>query len=245
MQNFKLSLSYDGRRYRGWQKQGNTENTIQGKLEKLLSRILSQKIELAGSGRTDAGVHARLQVCSFKADTDMEPQELLKLIRQYLPEDIAALSLELAEPRFHARLSCREKTYLYRIWASPCPNVFERSYTYTMNQELNVDEMKKAAEMLLGTHDFTAFCSNKHMKKSAVRELSSISFNKRGNVLEIYFTGSGFLYNMVRIIAGSLIEVGLGKRSPQSLKTALISKDRQNAGPTAPAQGLFLWDLKY
>ncbi len=245
MQNFKLTLCYDGRRYHGWQKQGNTGNTIQAKIESLLSRILAQDIEVAGSGRTDAGVHARAQVCSFRAETSLSPEQLLNLIRRYLPDDIGALSLEYAEPRFHARLSCKEKTYVYRIWNSTSPNVFERGYTYTMSEPLNVPEMEKAAALIIGRHDFSAFCSNRHMKKSAVRELRSIDFTQNGNVLEIALTGNGFLYNMVRIIVGSLIEVGLGKRSADSLKQALLSMDRANSGPTAPAQGLFLWSLSY
>lgn len=245
MQNFKLILSYDGRRYKGWQKQGNTENTIQGKLETLLSRILQQDIELAGSGRTDAGVHAAAQVCSFRAETKLSPAELLAEIRRYLPEDIGALSLQYAEPRFHARLSCKEKTYLYRIRAGSSPNVFDRHYCYTMQESLNIPAMEQAAALILGKHDFTAFCSNKHMKKSAVRVLKSIDFRKSGELLEISLTGNGFLYNMVRIIVGSLIEIGLGHREPGWLLDALISKDRQNAGPTAPAQGLFLWSVEY
>ena len=128
MRNFKLTLCYDGGRYDGWQRQGNSDNTIQGKLEVLLTRLLSQSVEVAGSGRTDAGVHALEQVCSFRAETELPCDELLREIRRYLPEDIGALALEEAEPRFHARLSCREKTYVYRIWNSEEPNVFERRF---------------------------------------------------------------------------------------------------------------------
>ena len=176
MENFALTLCYDGSRYHGWQKQGNTENTIQGKLERLLSDILKQDIELAGSGRTDAGVHAKEQVCSFKADTKLSCDEILSLLRCRLPEDIGAVSLKPASPRFHARLNCREKTYCYRIWNSDEPNVFERKYMFRFSDKLNLDEMKKAAELLCGEHDFTSFCSNKHMKKSAARNLKSIRF---------------------------------------------------------------------
>lgn len=128
---YKLSLCYDGRRYRGWQRQKSTNNTVQGKLEDTLSRILGQPIEAAGCGRTDAGVHAKLQVCSFTADTDMPCADILEALRKYLPEDIGAISLEQADARFHARLSCKEKTYVYRIWNSSEPNVFGRKYVYS------------------------------------------------------------------------------------------------------------------
>ena len=243
--NFRLTLCYDGTRYRGWQRQGNTENTIQAKMEAMLSRLLSQEIELAASGRTDAGVHARRQVCSFRADTDYENIFMLTELRKHLPEDIGAISLEEAGPRFHARLNCREKTYVYRVWNSEEPNVFERRYIYTDPAPLNLDAMQKAAESLLGEHDFSAFCSNKHMKKSAVRTLSKIQIERRGGEVRLTYTGSGFLYNMVRILTGTLLEVGHGQRSVDSVKAALLSLDREQAGFTAPAQGLILWDVQY
>lgn len=245
MQNYKLTLCYDGTRYRGWQKQGNTAQTVQGKLETLLSRALEQPIEIAGSGRTDAGVHARMQVCSFRADTDKSCAELLALLREYLPEDIGALALEEAPPRFHARLSCTEKSYLYRIWNSGAPNVFERKYLYRYPGALDTDAMRRAAQALIGEHDFTAFCSNRHMKKSAVRTLKSIEIDRQGDELRILLTGNGFLYNMVRIIVGTLIEAGRGERDADNIAAALQSRDRKNAGFTAPAQGLCLWDVRY
>lgn len=243
--NFKLTLCYDGTRYRGWQRQGNTDNTIQARLEALLSRMLSQPVELAASGRTDAGVHARRQVCSFKADTDYDVLFMLTELRKYLPEDIGALSLEEAPPRFHARLNCREKTYVYRVWNSEEPNVFERRYLYFFPAPLNLDAMRQAAAALLGEHDFSAFCANRHMKKSAVRRLDRIEILREGGEVRLRFTGSGFLYNMVRILTGTLLEVGSGQRSAESVKTALESLDRDQAGFTAPAQGLILWDVKY
>jgi tRNA pseudouridine38-40 synthase len=245
MRNFKLCLCYDGRRYKGWQKQGNTDNTIQGKTEALLTRLLQQPIELNGSGRTDAGVHAQCQTCSFRAETTLSCPELLNLIRQYLPEDIGALSLEEAEPRFHARLNCKEKTYVYYIWNSPSPNVFSRQYSYCYPEPLNQAAMEQAASLLLGEHDFIAFCSLKSMKKSRVRNLKSVTVSRDGDMLQIALTGNGFLYNMVRIIVGTLIEVGSGQRSAQEMPGILESKNRQNAGFTAPAQGLFLWEQKY
>ena len=245
MKNYSLTLCYDGTRYNGWQKQGNTDNTIQSKLEALLSKILEQNIEIAASGRTDAGVHARRQVCSFRADTLLDCNELLALIRRYLPEDIGAVELSEAAPRFHARLSCREKTYVYRVWNCAEPNVFERKYMYTFPNELDTDAMQTAAAFLLGTHDFTAFCSDRHMKKSAVRELKDIRIDRVGSELRFELTGNGFLYNMVRIIVGTLLEVGLKRRSSASVSAALEAKDRSLAGFTAPAHGLTLWDVRY
>ena len=180
MRNFKLTLCYDGGRYDGWQRQGNSDNTIQGKLEVLLTRLLSQSVEVAGSGRTDAGVHALGQVCSFRAETELTCAELLREIRRYLPEDIGALSLEEAETRFHARLSCREKTYVYRIWNSEEPNVFERRWMVSVPGSLDLDAMRTAAAQLVGEHDFTTFCANRHMKKTAVRNLKRIDIARSG-----------------------------------------------------------------
>ncbi len=244
MKNFKLTLCYDGSRYKGWQRQGNTGNTIQAKLESLLSRLLGQQVEVNGSGRTDAGVHARAQVCSFRADTDIGCAELLSLIRRYLPEDIGAVSLEEVPSRFHARLSCREKTYVYRIWNSEEPNVFERIYMYTMTDRLDVLSMQKAADRLLGRHDFSSFCGIK-MKKSAVRELRCAKVERLGGELRISLTGDGFLYNMVRIIVGTLIEIGRGERRPEDMDLILEARNRTAAGYTAPAHGLILWNVKY
>lgn len=243
--NFMLTLCYDGTRYRGWQRQGNTDNTIQAKVEGLLSRLLGQTVEVAASGRTDAGVHARRQVCSFKADTDYDNKFMLTELRKYLPEDIGALALTEAAPRFHARLNCREKTYVYRVWNSDEPNVFERRYLYAFPAPLDLDAMRAAGESLLGEHDFTAFCAAKHMKKSAVRELRSIEIVRTGGEVRLRFTGSGFLYNMVRILTGTLLEVGSGQRSIESVRAALESRDREQAGFTAPAHGLILWDVRY
>ena len=245
MPNFMLRLCYEGTRYRGWQKQGNTENTIQGRLEALLSRLLGQEIEVAGCGRTDAGVHARVQVCSFRAETAMSCGKLLAALRQYLPEDIGALSLEIAPPRFHARLSCAGKTYVYRIWNSETPNVFERRFVWQVPEALDEDAMKKAAALLVGRHDFAAFCSLKKMKKSSVRELRSLDIRREGEELRLVFEGDGFLYNMVRILTGTLVEGGRGERAPEEMPAILASLDRAQAGPTAPAKGLTLWDAAY
>jgi len=245
MRNFKLTLCYDGGRYQGWQRQGNTPGTIQEKLETLLSRLLGQPVEVAGSGRTDAGVHARAQVCSFRAETEKSCAELLDALRAYLPEDIGAISLEEAPPRFHARLSCREKTYVYRVWNRPEPNVFARRYVYAFPAPLDREAMRRAAALLVGEHDFSAFCTAKGKKKSAVRNLRRIALEEADGELRLVFTGDGFLYNMVRILTGTLLEVGSGRRSVESVREALESRSRPAAGFTAPARGLTLWEVKY
>ena len=244
MQNYKLTLQYDGTRYNGWQRQGNTDNTIQAKMESLLSRLLEQPVEIAASGRTDAGVHARMQVCSFRAETDMPVGVMLTEMRKFVPEDIGILSIEQASPRFHARLNCVRKSYVYQIWNADEPNVFERKYMYNYPENLDIDAMRRAAEQLIGEHDFSAFCT-KRMKKSAVRRLERIEITKQDNIIKVMLTGNGFLYNMVRIIVGTLLEVGSGQRTVDSVGEALRSLDRQQAGFTAPPHGLFLWSVEY
>ncbi len=245
MYTYRLTLCYDGTRYRGWQRQGNTENTIEAVCERALSRILGEETELAASGRTDAGVHAREQVCSFHAAAELDCDRVLAALRGLLPEDIGALSLAPAAPRFHARLNCREKTYVYRVWNSPEPNVFNRRYMFRYDKPLDLAAMRRAAHALCVKHDFTAFCSNKHMKKSAVREVKSIEIERIGGEVRFTFTGDGFLYNMVRILTGTLLEVGAGERDGDELDKVLSSRDRERAGFTAPAQGLILWQVRY
>lgn len=245
MANYKLVLSYEGTRYRGWQRQSKGSGTIQEKVESTLGRILEQQVELAASGRTDAGVHARMQTCSFRAEAKRSPEEILLVLRRYLPEDIGALSLEEAPPRFHARLSCREKTYLYRVWNSPEPNVFTRRFQFWLPAPLDLPAMERAAALLCGEHDFASFCSLKNSKRSTVRKLRSIELRQNGRELQILFTGDGFLYNMVRILAGTLLEVGLGQREAEDMPRILEARDRSQAGPTAPAAGLTLWEVRY
>lgn len=245
MPNYKLTLCYDGTRYRGWQRQGNTPNTMQEKVESALSRILDQPVETAASGRTDAGVHARAQVVSFRAKTDRTPEEILAELRAALPADIGAVSLSEAAPRFHARLNAKGKTYVYRVWNSDAPDVFERRYRVAEPRALDLDAMRKAASALCGEHDFTSFCSDKRMKKSPVRRVDLINVERLGDEVRLTFTGSGFLWNMVRILAGTLLEVGLGEREADSMQAVLDARDRTAAGKTAPANGLILWEVFY
>ena len=237
MPNFRLELCYDGTRFDGWQRQGNTPNTIQG--------LLEQEIEVAGSGRTDAGVHARRQVASFRAKTKLPPETILANLRKKLPADVGALSLTEAQPRFHARLNCTSKTYVYRIWNSETPNVFDRKYVLPVPEPLDLEAMQSAADLLCGTHDFTSFQANKRFKRSAVRTITKIEIEKMGEEVDLRFTGDGFLYHMVRILTGTLLEVGLGQRDPDSMPEILTAMDRAKAGKTAPAKGLILWDVGY
>ncbi len=244
MRNLRLDICYDGTRYRGWQRLANRDDTIQGKLETALFRILGEPIEVSGSGRTDAGVHARGQVANFHCESAMTADEILENLRKYLPEDIGVYACRDVSPRFHARLNAREKTYLYRIWNSDAPNVFERRFTTILPEHLNTEAMKAAAEHLLGQHDFSAFCGNAKMKKSTVRYIRSIEIIRRGNELQLRFTGNGFLQNMVRILVGTLIEVGKGERTPESIPE-LFGGKRAEAGFLAPAQGLCLEEVFY
>ena len=236
--NIRLTISYDGSRYDGWQKQGNTSNTIQGKLEAVLERMTGVPTEVHGSGRTDAGVHAKAQEANFYTDIDTNVEKIKSYLNEYLPEDIAVLSVIEEKERFHARLSAVEKEYVYRIWNSTVPNVFERKYLYRLSESLDVVAMQKAAESFLGEHDFKSFCGNKRMKKSTVRKVSDVKIEKLGEEIRITYRGNGFLYHMVRIMTGTLVEVGLGKRTPEEILEILEKKDRQAAGYLAPAEGL-------
>ena len=244
MRNLRLDICYDGTRYRGWQRLLNSDQTIQGKIETVLSRVLGEAIEITGSGRTDAGVHALHQVANFHCFSTMPCDEILSNLRRYLPEDIGIYSCKDVSERFHARLNARWKTYRYRLWVGKDPCVFERKFVTVMPGLLDLQEMRKAAKILEGTHDFSAFCANKHMKKSTVRTLSSLTINEVGNELHFILKGNGFLHNMVRIIVGSLIEVGQGRRSAESMNE-LFGSSRAEAGATADPTGLCLMEVEY
>lgn len=251
MYSYKCITAYEGTRYNGWQRQGNTDNTIQGKIEEILSKMLETPIEIIASGRTDAGVHALGQVFHFHCSADLfavsTDAEFLTALNGYLPKDIRILSIERCSSRFHARLNAEQKTYQYRIDISPYGNLFLRNTTHHIAAPLDLQAIKRGADYLLGTHDFKSFCSNKRMKKSSVRTIYDIQIHEdyEHQLLLFTFTGNGFLYNMVRILSGTLIEIGLGLRSYEDIPAILKGCDRGLAGHTAPAKGLFLLSVQY
>lgn len=245
MRNLKLTIQYDGTRYKGWQRLGNTENTLQGKIEQVLSRMTGETIEIIGSGRTDMGVHAQGQVANFKTSCTKSVDEIQQYLYQYLPEDIVVSQIEEVDERFHARYHAVAKEYVYKIWNAPYHNPFLRKYVVHIPQPLNLEAMQRAVPYLLGEHDFSAFVSSRSKKKSNIRELYSIDITKQDSLIELTFRGNGFLHNMVRIITGTLLEVGHGRMKPAYLKEILERRDRTLAGPTAPAKGLHLVKVYY
>ena len=243
--NVKLTIQYDGTRYDGWQRQGNTDNTLQGRLEGVLSRMVDSPVEIQGAGRTDAGVHARGQVASVHLPEGYTSQEVQDYLNRYLPEDVAVVNVEQVGERFHARLSAKGKEYRYHIRMGTVPDVFARKYCYRVEEPLDVEAMGKAAGYLTGKHDFRSFCGNRRFKKSTVREVFHIGVEVCGSDLTLVYRGDGFLYNMVRILTGTLLEVGLGQRTPESMVDILEARERTAAGKTAPAQGLVLQEVYY
>lgn len=259
MKNYKILLQYDGTRYKGWQVQKSTDMTIQGKLQAVLEKMSGCPVEVHGSGRTDAGVHALAQVANFKIDVSMTETEILDYMNAYLPEDIFVYEIAEVPMRFHSRLNAVSKTYRYRICNAKRANVFERKYVEVITEPLDVEKMREAAAWLIGEHDFRAFCGKRNQKKSTVRTITEILIEdnrtkenykpvnkeKRNEEVVISISGNGFLQNMVRIIVGTLVEAGLGKREPESIKEILEKKDRSNAGYTISPRGLALAEVKY
>ena len=243
--NYAIRLAYDGTRYNGWQRQGNTDRTIQGKLEAVLTELAGGPVEVQGSGRTDRGVHAEGQTANFRLPADRDPGTVMEYLNRYLPEDIQVLSCARAPEAFHSRLSAVRKTYRYQIEMGPRRNVFQRNYYYGLGCSLDLERMQAGAGHLIGTHDFKSFCGNKRMKKSTVRRLERIEIREEGSRIVLAYTGNGFLYQMVRILTGTLLEVGLGTRAWESMEEILSARDRQAAGWTAPPEGLFLVEVQY
>ncbi len=245
--NIMVVLEYDGTRYDGWQKQGNTDNTIQGKLEMILSRWAGEPVEIHGAGRTDAGVHARGQRANFHIDKKLCPdgKTAKEYLNKYLPEDIRVLQAQKVTDRFHSRLSAKRKTYVYYVETAEKKPVFDRKYVYGLGKKPDVERMRRSAEVLVGSHDFKSFCYNRKMKKSTVRNLEQIDILEEGTRIIFRYRGDGFLYHMVRIITGTLLEVGLSQREPEEMEVVLAAEDRSAAGATAPPEGLFLVSVEY
>lgn len=245
MTNFRITVAYDGSRYGGWQRLGGQDNTIQGKLEHVLSEMTGHRVEIHGAGRTDAGVHARGQIAHFRIETEKTPDEIRAYLNRYLPEDIAVTACDAVDDRFHARLNAKAKRYVYRIWNSATPNVFERKYLCRWEAPLDLERMQAGAARLVGEHDFKAFCGNKRMKKSTVRTIYELRVERIGDEVRLTFYGTGFLQYMVRILTGTLVEIGEGKRAPEEIDEILASRDRAQAGITMPPQGLTLDEVIY
>ena len=243
--NIRLLLEYDGTRYLGWQRLGGDANTgtIQGKLETALRRITGEDaLQVIGSGRTDAGVHALGQTANFHTGSC---QEILDALHRYLPEDIGVLDVSEAGGRFHSRLNALSKTYLYRIGKETVPHTFDRKYVWTVPGTLDIERMRQAARLYEGVHDFRGFSSMKQKKKSSVREIFSTTVEETAREIHITYRGNGFLHNMVRILTGTLAEIGLHQREPEQILKVYESLCRQDAGITAPPQGLFLVCAEY
>lgn len=244
MRNLRLDICYDGTRYKGWQRLAGTDGSLQGKLETTLSRILDEKVEVTASGRTDAGTHALMQVVNVHCESSVPCQTILEDLRRYLPEDIGVYSCRNVSQRFHARLNAKTKTYRYRLWNSKEPCVFERRFVWRDISELDILAMQKAAKYFVGTHDFSAFCGNKNMKKSTVRTIFEFSIQRLGNEIRFEVRGNGFLQHMVRIMVGTLLEVGRGERPVDSIPM-LFGAQRADAGPAVPSCGLCLMEVTY
>lgn len=243
--NFKLTISYDGTRYLGWEHQPGTDMTIQGKIENVLKELAGEIPEVICAGRTDAGVHAKGMVANVWLDTKYSEKRIRDYLNKYLPEDISITDVKEAGDRFHARYNATGKTYCYTCYIGESKPVFDRKYVYYLSKTPDISKMKKAASYLCGEHDFAAFCSNPKMKKSTVRIVDSIVIDRKGKYITFTYHGNGFLQHMVRILTGTLLEVGFGIRTAESIPELIKSKDRKLAGETAPAMGLCLLEVDY
>lgn len=247
MRNIKLVLEYDGSRYEGWQKQVKSETsmTIQDKIESVLSKMEGKKVEVIGAARTEAGVHAYNQIANFRTNSTMKLYEIKHYLNRFLPRDIAVLEVLEVPERFHSSFNAKSFLYEYKITTGEVPSVFQRKYNYYSFDSLDVGKMRQAAKELIGKHDYRAFSDNKRMKKSTERELYQIDIYADINEVSILIHGDDFWPHMARILVGTLIEVGRGTIKAEDIKKILESKDRELAGPTAEAKGLFLQEVKY
>jgi len=245
MANYRIEIVYDGGRYKGWQRLGDSDMTIQSKIEDVLTKLTLEPVEIIGSGRTDAGVHAKKQVANFHLKDELNPKDIKEYLYRYLPNDILVTKVLKVDEKFHARFSATSKVYTYKIWNEFYHDPFTRKYMLHVQKDLNIDIMERAAEHLIGKYDFTAFTTAKSKKKSMVREIKSIDITKNGHVLHITVEADGFLHKMMRKIAGTLIEVGLGNMKLAEVPEILGQRDRSKSAPIAPAHGLYLMEVKY
>ena len=253
MRNLRLEIEYDGTRYNGWQIQNSRKahavsrkpKTIQQAIENPLHKILQEKIKIIVSGRTDSGVHAKGQVANFKTTSQIALPKLQKALNSLLPKDISVSKVEEAGHDFHSRFDAKSKLYCYTIVNSPYPCALLRRYSYFYPYPLNINLMRKEAKDLIGRHNFKSFKASDKKEGCLVRTIKKLDIVKKGNLMYIHVKGDGFLYNMVRNIVGTLIEIGRGRFPQGSLKKILSAKDRKAAGPLVPARGLCLLKVKY
>lgn len=245
MNNYKIVIQYDGSRYKGWQRLGDSDNTIQRKLEAILKEQFKEDIEVIGTSRTDAGVHALAQVANFKLYEKLDAREIKNIFNRYLPEDISVTEASIVDDRFHARYNAKEKSYLYKVWNKDYTNPFLRKYSMQVAETLDLGKMRIAADKLVGKHDFTAFSTASSKKKSMVRDIASIDIFTEDDMVQIRIKGESFLYNMVRRVVGTLIEIGLGNLKADCIEELLESKIRKATGGIAEARGLFLEKVEY
>lgn len=240
-----LEVAYDGSDYHGWQAQEGDNKTIEGELNKALTRLIGKKIEVIGASRTDAGVHGLCNLAVFDSDMNILPEKYAYALNSILPDDIVIRRSLEVDGSFHPRKRKTLKTYRYVIDNEAFPNPLKTRYSWHVSYELDVDLMSQAAKYLVGEHDFSSFCSTASTALSHVRRIEKILVVREGTDICIEVSGGGFLYNMVRIIAGTLVEVGRGKTAPYELHDILEAKDRTKAGPTAPPQGLTLVKIEW
>ncbi len=245
MYNYKLTIQYDGGRYKGWQRLGGGESTIQEKLEHVLSELAGYDLEIIGCSRTDAGVHALAQIASFKLKEAISEEQIRNYLNHYLPQDICVTKVEAVSESFHARYNAKDKTYLYKLWNKEYSNPFMRKYSMHIPKKLDLVMMERAGREFLGAHDFTAFSNAKSKKKSMIREIYSIHITEEDGFVLIRVSGDSFLYNMVRWIIGTLVEVGLGNKKPEDIPGIIASKERNQTGNLAEANGLYLEKITY
>lgn len=242
LKRIRLTVAYDGTNYCGWQIQNNGI-TIESELNRCLTELFKEDIKVIGASRTDSGVHALGNIAVFDTQARMPAEKVSYALNQRLPEDIRIQASEEVAPDWHPRHCNSRKTYEYRIYRGQFPMPVKRLYSYFTYHELNVEQMRRAAAYLVGEHDFKSFCQTGAQVETTVRTIYALEVEEQGPDVVIRVCGNGFLYNMVRIIAGTLLEVGQGRRKPESMEEVLLACDRQNAGPTAPAHGLML--MKY
>lgn len=244
MKNIKFIVEYDGTNYCGWQRQRNG-NTIQQTIEKAINEVTGEKVNLIGCSRTDAGVHAKMYVCNFSTDSTIPPDKIGIVINHRLPEDIVILNSEEVDSNFHSRYCSKGKLYSYTILNRDERAAIGRNYAYQYSRNVDIEAMKKASAYFLGKHDFSAFKSTGSSVKDNIRSIKEVKVEKDEDYIKIYVAGDGFLYNMVRIIVGTLLLVGEGKINPQYIKEIIESKDRNKAGKVVPARGLCLEKVFY